>query len=78
LCCGAPLGSNGKADSLAAIESVKTAGDVYAPVDCEVIEVNSKLSTQPELVNKSPTGEGTVVVCTARAPPRPPPRTSRL
>ena len=48
----------GKPDSLAAVESVKTAADVYPPVDCEVVEVNKKLVKEPDLVNKSPVADG--------------------
>src|SRR5438105_1158696 len=36
------------------VESVKTASDLFAPVSGEIIEVNSALSDQPELVNSSP------------------------
>ena len=42
----------------AVVESVKAASDIYAPVSGEVIEVNGKLSDEPETVNDSPTGEG--------------------
>ncbi|AEE14772.1 Glycine cleavage system H protein [Thermodesulfobium narugense DSM 14796] len=40
------------------IESVKAASDVYAPVSGEIIEVNSKLENEPEIINKSPEEEG--------------------
>lgn len=40
------------------IESVKTAADVYSPVDGEVLAVNERLVDQPELVNKEPDGAG--------------------
>ncbi len=36
------------------VESVKTASDLFSPVSGEVIEVNSILAEQPELVNSSP------------------------
>lgn len=38
--------------TLAAIESVKAASDIYAPVSGTVAEVNSKLDDAPELVNQ--------------------------
>jgi len=41
-----------------AIESVKAASDVYAPVAGVVVAVNAALDAAPELVNKSPFGEG--------------------
>lgn len=40
------------------VESVKSAFDVYAPVYGEIIEVNSKLSDEPALVNQSPLENG--------------------
>src|SRR5579864_3063468 len=36
------------------VESVKTASDLFSPVNGEVIEVNGALADQPELVNASP------------------------
>lgn len=38
--------------TLLTIESVKSAEDVYSPLDGEVTEVNSSLEEKPELVNK--------------------------
>lgn len=38
------------------VESVKAASDLFAPLSGEVIEVNSALETQPELVNSDPYG----------------------
>ncbi len=40
------------------VESVKSAFDIYAPVSGEIIEVNSKLSDEPALVNQSPVENG--------------------
>lgn len=45
-------------DPTAAVESVKAASDIYAPLSGEVIEVNTKLSAHPELVNSSPYESG--------------------
>ena len=36
------------------MESVKSVSDLYAPVDGEVIEVNSELEDDPSLVNAEP------------------------
>jgi glycine cleavage system H protein len=36
------------------LESVKAAGDVYAPVSGEVTEINAELDSTPELVNQDP------------------------
>ena len=38
----------------AIVESVKAASDVYSPLSGEVIEVNSLLEDQPEIINSSP------------------------
>ena len=43
------------------VESVKTASDLYAPYDCEVIAVNEKLSQEPSLVNKDAFGQGWIL-----------------
>lgn len=40
------------------LESVKTVADVYAPADGEIVAVNAALKGQPELVNRSPYGDG--------------------
>jgi glycine cleavage system H protein len=37
-----------------AVESVKAASDLIAPVSGVVIEVNEKLGDQPELINQDP------------------------
>lgn len=38
---------------MAAIESVKAASDIYAPVSGKVVKVNSELEDAPEKVNES-------------------------
>ncbi len=48
-------------DSLAVVESVKAASDVYAPVDGEVVEVNDALPASPEQVNLDPEGSAWLV-----------------
>ena len=42
----------------AVVESVKSASDIYAPANGEVVEVNPKLADNPALVNDDPYGEG--------------------
>jgi len=42
--------------TIAVIESVKAASDIYAPASGEVVEVNGDLVKKPELVNKDPYG----------------------
>ena len=42
----------------AIVESVKAASDIYSPLSGEVIEVNSHLENQPEIINSSPYEDG--------------------
>ena len=49
-------------DQFGSVESVKAVSDLYCPVSGEVVEVNSALETQPELVNKDPHGNWIIVV----------------
>jgi glycine cleavage system H protein len=50
-----------KGDDLGAIESVKVASDIYAPVSGEIVEVNEDISDSPESVNDDPYGKGWLV-----------------
>ena len=43
---------------IAAVDSVKAASDIFAPVSGEVIEVNTALEQQPELINGDAQGAG--------------------
>ncbi len=43
-------------DEVCVIESVKAASDILAPIDGEIVAVNSKLVDNPALVNEDPTG----------------------
>ena len=47
------------------VESVKAVSDLYAPVSGTIVEANSILEDQPELVNASPYGQGWMVVIEA-------------
>ncbi len=42
------------------IESVKAVGEIIMPVSGEIIEVNTQISDEPGIVNKSPYDEGWV------------------
>ena len=42
----------------AIVESVKAASDVYSPLSGEIMEVNSLLEDQPEIINSSPYEDG--------------------
>ena len=39
-------------DEFGAVESVKAASDLFSPVSGEVVEVNSALEDEPELINQ--------------------------
>ncbi len=43
-----------KEEIFGAVESVKAASDLYAPVSFKVLEVNEKLADEPELLNEDP------------------------
>lgn len=43
------------------IESTKSVGELFAPVDGTVIESNEAVSASPELVNSDPFGEGWLI-----------------
>ncbi|MGB4305310.1 MAG: glycine cleavage system protein GcvH, partial [Coprothermobacter proteolyticus] len=49
-------------ETLASLESVKSASDVYSPVSGKVVEVNEKLKNSPEIINDDPYGEGWIAV----------------
>jgi glycine cleavage system H protein len=53
--------TNGKMETFGVVESVKAVSDLYCPVSGEVVEVNSALETQPELINKDCYGSGWII-----------------
>ena len=52
------------------IESTKSVGELFAPVDGEVIEANQAVIDAPELVNTDPFGQGWLIKVTAGALPK--------
>lgn len=48
----------GRVDTIGAVESVKAASDIYAPVSGVVTEINEQLSSRSNLVNKDSGGAG--------------------
>lgn len=50
------------------IEAVKTVSDLFMPVGGKVMELNSKIDTNPELVNKDPYGDGWLIKITMSNP----------
>ena len=47
-----------KGDDVAAVESVKTASDIYNPVSGKIIEVNKILTDNPKVISEDPYGKG--------------------
>ena len=47
-----------KGESVAVVESVKAASDIYAPASGEIIEANAGLAETPGDVNTEPMGKG--------------------
>ncbi|MDO5686648.1 MAG: glycine cleavage system protein GcvH [Neisseria sp.] len=45
-------------DDAGAVESVKAASDIYAPIAGEIIAINEALLDAPETANSDPYGEG--------------------
>jgi glycine cleavage system H protein len=50
-----------KGDTIATVESVKAAADVYTPVSGKVISVNEALAGAPEVINSDPYGAAWIV-----------------
>ena len=48
-------------DELGTIESVKAVSELFAPVGGKVVAVNEALTSEPELLNDDPYGEGWLV-----------------
>jgi glycine cleavage system H protein len=51
------------------IESTKSVGELFAPVDGEVVESNQAVVDSPELVNSDPFGEGWLIKVTTSSLP---------
>ena len=50
-----------KEEVFGTVEAVKTVSDLFMPISGEVIEINEKLETNPEVVNEDPYGEGWMI-----------------
>lgn len=44
------------------VEAVKTVSDLYLPVSGIVMEINSAISSHPELINADPYGKGWLII----------------
>ena len=43
-----------RGESFGVVESIKSVSDLYSPLTGEVVEVNSELESQPDLINEAP------------------------
>ncbi|AZA92271.1 Octanoyl/lipoyl carrier protein [Chryseobacterium nakagawai] len=48
-------------DVFGSVEAVKTVSDLFLPIAGKVIEFNSELEDQPELLNTDPYGDGWII-----------------
>ncbi|EHQ28284.1 glycine cleavage system protein GcvH [Mucilaginibacter paludis] len=48
-------------DVFGTVEAVKTVSDLFMPITGDVLEINPKLDSAPELVNSDPYGDGWMV-----------------
>jgi len=56
------IGQNiGRSASFGTVESIKAVSELYSPLSGTVTKINTELSDHPELVNKSPYGEGWIM-----------------
>ena len=54
--------------TIAIVESVKAASDIYAPAKGTVLEINKTLESNPALLNTDPYGEGWIYVMQVENP----------
>ncbi|HEY4132337.1 MAG TPA: glycine cleavage system protein GcvH, partial [Gemmatimonadaceae bacterium] len=50
-----------KHDVFGTVEAVKAVSELYSPVAGEIVAVNDRLDKEPDLVNRSPYGDGWMV-----------------
>ena len=50
-----------KAETFGTVEAVKTVSDLFMPVGGNVLEFNTELEDEPELINKDPYGKGWLI-----------------
>lgn len=48
-------------ESFGTVEAVKTVSDLYAPCSGKVLELNTKLADDPQIVNNDPYGQGWMI-----------------
>ena len=50
-----------KGESFGTLEAVKTVSDLFSPCSGKLLEINSKLEDEPELINTDTYGEGWII-----------------
>ena len=50
-----------KGEKFGTVEAVKAVEDLFTPMSGEVIDINSELASQPEIVNEDPYGKGWMI-----------------
>ena len=55
-------------DIFGTVEAVKTVSDLFLPLTGNILEFNSKLESEPELVNSDPYGDGWMIKSTIANP----------
>ena len=50
-----------KEEVFGSVEAVKTVSDLFMPINGEVLEFNTNLEDNPELINSDPYGEGGII-----------------
>tara|TARA_Y100001970_G_scaffold242782_1_gene307509 strand:- start:154 stop:528 length:375 start_codon:yes stop_codon:yes gene_type:complete len=50
-----------KGDVIGTIEAVKTVADIFAPINGEIIEINTEIENNPEHVNSDPYKNGWMI-----------------
>ena len=50
-----------KMEVFGTLEAVKTVADLFTPVSCKILEINSSLEDKSELINKDPYNQGWII-----------------
>ena len=50
-----------KEEVFGSVEAVKTVSDLFMPINGEVLEFNTRLESEPELINSDPYGDGWII-----------------
>jgi len=48
-------------DTFGTVEAVKTVSDLFMPISGEILELNPRIESEPEIVNNDPYGDGWMI-----------------